>query len=232
VKTKPSPPTHDRVAPSAEGSIRVAGVSRSFKGVPVLDHVSLEVRSGQIGALVGPNGAGKTTLLRIIAGILEPDNGTVSVAGRPPGKGSTGYVVAGDRGLYWRLTAVQNLEFFAGVAGFTTPAARENAWRVLRALGAADLAERRVEVCSTGQRRRIAVARGFVGLPPVVLVDEPFADLDDEGCRAVESLIRSWAESGGCVLYAAPMLGVGPAADVLFELSRDGRGVKADALAR
>jgi ABC-2 type transport system ATP-binding protein len=202
-------------------------VSRNFKDLQVLQGVDLEVGRGRVGALIGPNGSGKTTLLRIIAGILTPHAGTVSVAGAAPGKGLAGYVVAGDRGLYWRLTALQNLEFFAGIAGLATQQARLRARQVLEALGARDLGPKRVEVCSTGQRRRIAIARGFVARAPVVLVDEPFADLDEEGCRAVESLVRGWAEKGGAVLYAAPMRGVGPAADVVFELSRGGMTVGA-----
>ena len=218
----------ERLAPRSGGSIRVVGVSRSFKGVPVLKGVDLEVRSGQIGALIGP-ASRRRTRKTTIAGVLAPDHGTVLVAGGPPGKGLTGYVVTGDRGLYWRLTAVQNLEFFAGISGLSTSAARRNASRVLEQLGAADLGGRRVEVCSTGQRRRIAVARGFVGAQPVVLVDEPFADLDEEGCQAVESLMRGWADRGGCVLYAAPMRGVGPTADVEFGLSRSGGSVETGA---
>jgi ABC-2 type transport system ATP-binding protein len=201
------------------GSIRVSGVSRKFKDVSVLHKVDLEVGPGQVGALIGPNGSGKTTLLRVIAGILTPNDGQVSVAGEPPGRGRAGYVVAGDRGLYWRLTTLQNMEFFAGIAGFAPQEARACARQVLEALSAAALGTKRVEVCSTGQRRRVAIARGFVTRAPVVLVDEPFADLDEEGCAAVSNLIGRWAEQGGAVLYAAPIRGAGPPADLLFELS-------------
>jgi ABC-2 type transport system ATP-binding protein len=222
VRRDPVRPENDFV-PRGKGSIRVSRAARRFKGVQVLRDITLELGPGQVGALVGPNGSGKTTFLRIVAGLLTPDAGSVQVAGRPAGAGMTGYVLAGDRGLYWRLTTAQNLEFFAGIAGLRADEARTRARQALEALAAVDLGPRRVEVCSTGQRRRIAIARGFVSRPPVVLVDEPFADLDEEGCRAVEGLMRSWADAGGAVLYAAPMPGAGPTPDVVFDLVRMSR---------
>src|SRR5207247_10796197 len=81
--------------PRGRGSIRLSGVSRRFKDVQVLHDVDLDVGPGQVCALIGPNGSGKTTLLRVIAGMLTPDAGEVSVAGAPPGRGRAGYVVAG-----------------------------------------------------------------------------------------------------------------------------------------
>jgi ABC-type multidrug transport system ATPase subunit len=207
--------------PRGRGSVRFSDVSRGFKGIPVLRGVSLELRPGHIGALIGPNGSGKTTLLRIVAGLLTPDAGSVEVARGQTGEGKAGFVLAGDRGLYWRLTTSQNLEFFAGIAGLPADEARVRSRQALEALDASDLGPRRVEVCSTGQRRRIAVARGFVSCPPVVLIDEPFADLDEEGCRAVEGLCRRWVDAGGVVLYAAPVRGGGPGADVVFDLTRN-----------
>jgi ABC-2 type transport system ATP-binding protein len=213
----------DAFVPREKGSIGLSGVWRRFKDLPVLRGVTLDLEPGHIGALIGPNGSGKTTLLRIVAGLLTPDVGSVQVAGREAGTGMAGYVLAGDRGLYWRLTTTQNLEFFAGIAGLRADDARTRARQALQALAAESLGPRRVEVCSTGQRRRIAIARGFVSRPPVVLVDEPFADLDEEGCRAVEGLMRSWADAGGAVLYAAPMPGAGPTPDVVFDLVRMSR---------
>jgi ABC-2 type transport system ATP-binding protein len=214
------PPVGGQLGPRGRGSISVSNLSRRFKDVEVLKDVDLELGPGEVGALIGPNGSGKTTLLRIIAGILTPHSGAVAVAGRPPGLGLAGYVLAGDRGLYWRLTAMQNMEFFGGIAGLGPTRARANAGEILHILGAESLASRRVEVCSTGQRRRLAIARGFVAGPPVVLVDEPFADLDEQGCRAMEDLTRRWTEMGGSVLYAAPMRGGGPAADLVFDVEQ------------
>src|SRR5256885_1172727 len=83
--------------------------------------------------------------------------GGVRVAGAPPGRGRAGYVLAGDRGLYWRLTAMQNMEFFGGIAGLRPAEARAEARKILRSLGADALESKRVEVCSTGQRGRLAI---------------------------------------------------------------------------
>ncbi|MCA1726560.1 MAG: ABC transporter ATP-binding protein [Actinobacteria bacterium] len=198
------------VGPSAPGGIEVRGVTRRFGSIEVLRDATLDAGPGAVVGIVGANGSGKTTLLRILAGVLAPDTGTVRVGGGAPGRGRTGFIGPGDRGLYWRLTGRQNLDFFSRLAG----GGRDDLGGIVAALGADHLLDRRMGVCSTGERRRIAIARGFAGRPPVVLVDEPYADLDEEGCAGVESLCRGWAEGGGTVVYAAPVEHEGPPADV------------------
>jgi ABC-type multidrug transport system ATPase subunit len=204
----------DRPGPASPGSLEAEGVTRSFGARRVLEGVSLRLEAGTLAAVVGPNGSGKTTLLRVLAGVLLPDAGRVDVAGAPPGSGRSGFVPAGDRGLYWRLTGRANLEFFAGISGV---GGTDVAWAA-EALDAEPLLDRRMGVCSTGQRRRVAIARALVGRPPVVLIDEPYADLDEPGCAAVEVACRSWTSGGGVVLYAAPLEAEGPEPDVRLEL--------------
>lgn len=202
------------VGPAGPGGIELHGVSRSFRGRTVLRDVTFEVRPGELAAVIGPNGSGKTTLLRILAGLLTADAGRAVVAGAPPGAGHAGFVPPGDRGLYWRLTGRQNLAFF-GRLGVGEPAALE---AVADAVGARDLLDRRVGECSTGQRRRLAIARAVIARPPVLLVDEPFAELDPEGCSAVEALLATWVAEGGSVLYAAPAVGDGPPTESVVEI--------------
>lgn len=207
--------------PNSPGFLAVDRVTRRFKGVDVLRDVTFSADPGAVANVVGPNGSGKTTLLRIIAGTVAADAGSVRVSGEPPGRGLASYVPAGDRALYWRLTASQNLEFFARLAGFGR-SAREQAVGAAEAVGGAGLLSKRVGECSTGQRRRIMIARGLVGRSPVLLLDEPFADLDADGCRAVESVIRLWAEAGGSVLSASPDPDHGVPAGMMLRLD-DGR---------
>ena len=196
--------------PRSSGAVTADGVSRRFGERVVLRDLHLSLEPGTIAAVTGPNGSGKTTLLRLLAGVLSPDAGTILVAGEPPGRGATGFVPPGDRGLYWRLTGRANLEFFASIAG----GSREDALGAARALDAEGTLDRRMGLCSTGERRRVAIARAFAARPPVVLLDEPYADLDEAGCRAVEAACRAWAGADGLVVYAAPQPGEGPEPDV------------------
>ncbi|MGH2652954.1 MAG: ATP-binding cassette domain-containing protein [Actinomycetota bacterium] len=206
------------VSPRFPGTVEVSAVTRRFGDVTALRGVSFDLPGGTVAALVGPNGSGKTTLLRILAGLLAAGSGRVLVAGDVPGRGRASFVPAGDRGLYWRLTGIQNLEFFARISGLPRPRALEQARAVSAVLGADDLLARPVGILSTGQRRRLAIARGFAAGAGVVLLDEPYADLDEEGAGVVEALTRAWSSGGGSVLYAAPVLEGGPPAGIRLDL--------------
>lgn len=207
--------------PSGSGSVEIAGLSRSFVGEGVLDGVSLDIREG-VTALIGANGSGKTTLLRILAGVLDPDRGTVRVAGRPPGRGLAGFAPAGDRMLNWRLTGGENLAFFARLKGVPRGLLDRAIGAAADAADAGDLVSKIVGRCSTGQRRRLMLAVALVGSPPVVLLDEPYADLDERGIAAVDVLASRWANAGGLILYAAPKAEDGPPAGIVVRLV-DGR---------
>lgn len=208
--------------PRGRGEVIAEGVLRSFHAERVLDGVSLRLAAGSVAALIGANGSGKSTLLRILAGVLEPEAGSVLVAGSPPGRGSAGFVPAGDRMLNWRLTGAQNLEFYARVGGVGGGNVGSAVRAAAEAADAGSLLHKPAGECSTGQRRRLMLAVALVGSPPVMLLDEPFADLDERGCAAVESVSRRWADLGGSVLYAAPGGDQGPPFDLEFRF-RDRR---------
>lgn len=206
------------LGPRFPAGVTVDNVSRTFKRTRALDRVSLTAGPGVVAAVIGPNGCGKTTLLRILAGVLDPDSGQAQLAGVPPGRGVAAYVPAGDRALYWRITARENLEFFARIGG-AVKNRKEFSQEAASRLGASDLLSRRVGTLSTGQRRRIMLARGLVAGPPILLLDEPYADLDDAGCGAVATATHRWAEEGGTVIYAAPGADGGPQPDLTFRLN-------------
>jgi ABC-type multidrug transport system ATPase subunit len=204
--------------PTGSGGIEVQGVSRAFGARQVLRQISLTLQPGEIGAVVGENGSGKTSLLRILAGVLGADEGTVDVAGGAPGRGRASFIPAGDRMLNWRLTGRHNLEFFASLAGLQDPQRTIAVESSANAFGATALLEQRVAECSTGQRRRLMLAAGFIAGPPVVLLDEPYADLDAPGQADVAATCRRWADDGGSVVFAAPEAAEGPATDRILRL--------------
>jgi len=202
--------------PRVAGSVVADGVRRTFGDEVVLNHLSLEAAAGSIVSLIGANGSGKSTLMRILVGVLEPDAGVVLVAGERPGLGLASYVPGGERMLNFRLTGEQNLRFYAHVAGVPEADVAGAVRRAAEVSDAGGLLRKRAGECSTGQRRRLMLAVGIVGSPPVLLLDEPYSDLDDRGCATMASAARGWADAGGLVVYAAPRSEHGPLADVVY----------------
>lgn len=205
--------------PGDGDGIRVQGVSKRLGTTQALREARFAVPRGTICAVVGPNGSGKSTLLRVIAGLIRPDAGRVEVWGRPPGRGSASFVPPGDRGLHWRLTGRRNLEFFSRLSGHPRTDRERRVGALTEALGAGHLLGRSVGVCSSGERRRLAVACGFARGAPVVLLDEPTADLDPEGVRGLALLSRAFADAGGVILYATPSPEPGLPADLTLRIS-------------
>jgi ABC-2 type transport system ATP-binding protein len=188
-------------------------VTRTATDVPVeaLRGIDFTVRRGRILGLVGPNGAGKTTLIRIIAGLLDPDEGRVLIDGHDPAQEqraaarAVGLVLADDRSLYWRLTGRQNLEFHGALYGMSRAAASARADEVLAVAGLEDVG-RRVFGYSTGMRARLAIARALIAHPPVLVLDEPTRSLDPLAARDTCDMLRNLADGGRAVLLASHRL--------------------------
>ena len=177
-----------------------------------LSDVSLRVGGGEIHALLGPNGAGKTTLLRLLSGALAPTGGLVRVGGLDASRGSTelrrlvGVVPAGDRSLYLRISALENLVFFGRLQGLTRHAARERAEHALERVGLAEHAQRPVNRYSHGMQKRVSFARALLTEPRVLLVDEATHDLDPDGAEQIRRLTIGVAARGTSVLWATQRL--------------------------
>ncbi|MBO1438789.1 ABC transporter ATP-binding protein [Meiothermus sp. CFH 77666] len=152
-----------------------------------LKGVSLELFRGEILTLLGPNGAGKTTLVKILAGLVEPDGGRVEVP-REGKRTWMGAVLEGNRNLYWRLTALENLIYFGTLRGLTPKEARRRGLELLETVGLAEKAHQTVGTLSRGQQQRAALATALVHDPPVLFLDEPTLGVDLEAQEA----IRSW----------------------------------------
>jgi ABC-2 type transport system ATP-binding protein len=200
-----------RPGPASELQMRavvVNDVSRSFGQTKALDHVSLAVARGTIHALLGPNGAGKTTLLRILTGLVEPSSGSVRVLGVDAAanhrtlKRVVGLVPSGDRSFYLRISALENLVFFARLYGHSRREALARARETLDGVDLLEVADRSVGTFSHGMQKRLSVARALLHRPEVLLIDEATHDLDPLAARAVRALARSAADRGAAVLWA------------------------------
>ena len=166
--------------------------------VVALSGLDLKVRQGELVGLAGPHGAGKSTLLRLIAGLLLPDSGEVRTSG------AVGYAVAEERSHFWRLSGRENLRFFASLHGLI---GSQRDARVAEALGVLELedaADRIVREYSTGMRQRLAIARGLLGAPQVLLLDEPTRSLDPRSAGRLRRFVKDelCGRRGSTVLYA------------------------------
>lgn len=197
---------------SAGAGIHVEGLTKAFRGRPVLKDVHLQVENGTVAVLEGANGAGKTTLIRVLATVVRPDAGTATVDGYDVvGHGAmvrrrTGVMFVNDRSLYWRLRPVANLRLFGRLSDVPEKDLKPRIAELLDALGLSHVLHLRAGALSTGQRQRLMLARALLGRPSVLLVDEPLRGLDDEGMHRVLGLLAGQAEQGSTVLVAAPMI--------------------------
>ena len=182
--------------------IRMEGVRVVFGRTVALSDVDLELGQGVTG-LFGPNGSGKTTMLRLLCGLLSPTEGRVTIHGRPVSladeelRRRVGFA-GHESGLYARLTVRENLDLFARLYGAAGPRRDQ----VLEALGIADRAESRVRDLSAGLKRQVAVARALVHDPDILLLDEPYANLDDDAAELLSQAVRTWRSDGRLAVIA------------------------------
>jgi ABC-2 type transport system ATP-binding protein len=207
-------------------AIETRDLTRRFPSGTALDGLSFELASGEVLALLGPNGAGKTTTVRLLNGILAPDGGSARVLGFDPAtegdevRRRTG-VLTENAGLDDRLTTRENLELTARLRGFDRAGARRRTDEVLEAFGMASRAEDLTQGFSTGQRKRVALARALLHDPQVLFLDEPTSGLDPAGTRDVIELIDRLAGEGRTIVLATHFLGeAGRLADRMAVLHR------------
>jgi ABC-2 type transport system ATP-binding protein len=165
--------------------------------VEALKNVSFDIAEGEVFGLIGRNGAGKTTLTKIIATLVQPTAGKVSVKGfdsvadEVKVRALIGLATAEERSFYWRLSCEQNMMFFARLYGMTDAAARRKISELFEKLNLEELAKRRFSAISTGNKQRLAVARALLPAPPILLLDEPTRSLDPLAAAEMRALISS-----------------------------------------
>jgi ABC-2 type transport system ATP-binding protein len=179
-------------------SIIAEGLTRSFATGLALDELGFDARPGEVVALLGPNGAGKTTTVRLLNGVLRPDRGRASVLGLDPTTSGdevrrrTG-VLTENAGLDDRLTARENLELTGRIRGMSPAEARRRSADLLERFVMTERADHPVQGFSTGQRKRVALARSLLHDPDVLFLDEPTSGLDPAATREVIDLIATLA---------------------------------------
>lgn len=175
-----------------------------------VDHLSFRVSGKEIYGLLGPNGAGKTTTLRMLATLLEPDEGSIFIDGvdrraQPLAARERMAYVPAEAGLPERLTPREVVQLFARIQGMSHPEAAADA--LLERMGAAPYANTLCGDLSTGMKRRVVLARALVHSPSVLLLDEPTDGLDVQGRRDVLELIREQARGGCAVILSSHIMG-------------------------
>lgn len=159
-----------------------------------LTHVSVEIQAGDRIAVMGPNGAGKTTLLKLIGGLLLPTEGRILVKGSSTlddtaARQSVGFVFNEERSFFWRLTGVQNLEFFGALDNLHRRELRDRVQYLLELVGLKNDGNKMVSAYSAGMKQRLAIARVLIADPDVLIFDEPTRALDPIACDEFVELI-------------------------------------------
>ncbi|MCF7907314.1 MAG: ABC transporter ATP-binding protein [Candidatus Omnitrophica bacterium] len=166
------------------------GIGEKLRGsaarteVKAVDRVSFSLEAGSTMAIMGPNAAGKTTLLKLIASLIIPTSGRISV------KGTIGLVTGEERSFYWRLSGQQNLEFFAALYGLGKSEAKRRIQQLVELLGIEDMSDVLVQEYSSGYKQRLAIARGLLHDPDILLLDEPTKNLDSSHAEHLRIFIR------------------------------------------
>ena len=184
--------------------VRVDEVTKRFDKTLALDHVSLELRRGEIFGLLGPNGAGKTTLIRTILDLIKPDSGRVEIFGRsfaPADRNRIGYLPE-ERGLYPRQKVGAVLEYLGTLKGMAPGAARTAAAAWLARFDLTEYADRKVEQLSKGNQQKVQICGTLIASPDLVCLDEPLSGLDPVSARVVMRVIRDLAAEGRTVLLS------------------------------
>ena len=199
--------------------IVVDHIAKSFMGrsgghkrrVEAVVDVSFAAPDGRITALLGPNGAGKTTTLRIIGALIEAERGTARVGGIDAAGDRVGVrlqlgMLSDARGLYARLTARENIEYYANLRQVSGAEFRSRLERLSGVLDMGPLLERRTEGFSTGERLKVALARALIHDPQHLVLDEPTSGLDVMSTRALRKLLDALRREGKCIVLSSHVM--------------------------
>lgn len=191
--------------------IEVHHLHKRFGSVVAVDDLGFSAPEGAITGLLGPNGAGKTTTLRMLYTLLRPDAGSIRIDGIDPitaplqVKRKLG-VVPDSRGLYERLTARENIAYFAALHGLERSEIRARTETLAATLDMADILDRRAQGFSQGQRVKVAIARALIHRPGTLLLDEPSNGLDIMTTRALRDFLKGLRQQGHCIILSTHIM--------------------------
>ncbi|WP_100334074.1 ABC transporter ATP-binding protein [Bacillus alkalisoli] len=196
--------------------IEIREVTKKFQDkkiyVTALKHVSFNINKGEVVGLLGENGAGKTTLLRTIATLLTPTDGKVTVADYDTVKNpdhikkKIGVLFGGETGLYDRLTARENLEFFATLYGLSKHETKVRIDELAKMFGMRDYLDRKVGGFSKGMRQKVAIARTIIHNPDIILFDEPTTGLDITSSNVFRQLVHQLKREGKTIIFSSHIM--------------------------
>lgn len=172
-------------------------IRRKIKEVVAVDGISFDIHRGELFGLVGPNGAGKTTTIKMLTTLLIPNSGTAKILGYDivdqanAIRSRIGFIFGGERGLYWRLSGIDNLRYFASLYHVDPQVTMKRIPQLLELVGLADRGEEKVEGYSRGMKQRLHIARTLLHDPEVLFLDEPTMGLDPVGGREIRQVIRN-----------------------------------------
>lgn len=180
---------------------------------PAVDHLSLNIRRGELYALLGPNGAGKTTTLKMVTGLLQPDSGAISVCGidaiaRPIDAKRVMAWLPDEPLIYDKLSPLEYLEFAAGLWGIPADVAEARAHDLIALLGLDIQANERCQGLSKGMRQKVALAGALIHEPELIILDEPLTGLDAGSARQVKAVLREHVERGVTIVMTTHILEV------------------------
>ncbi|MBN1806185.1 MAG: heme ABC exporter ATP-binding protein CcmA [Sedimentisphaerales bacterium] len=195
-----------------ETVIIVKSVSKAFDTRRVLKDITINIDTAQAVLVCGINGAGKTTLLRIMAGLLQPDHGSVEICRynirKEPEKAKSKFGMISHKSMvYPDLTVLENLSFFANLYGVKD--SDTHITNLLRDLGLSSYRYDKAGVLSRGLLQRLAIARAIIHRPAVLLADEPFTGLDDEACRHLINSLNEFKKNGGTIVMTTHDMDIG-----------------------
>ncbi|MHA7264378.1 ABC transporter ATP-binding protein [Arthrobacter sp. TMN-37] len=200
---------HDAGGPGrGTARLQCTDATKRFGGEPVLERVSLQVRGGEIHALVGLNGAGKTTLMRLLLGMVRPDGGSVLVGGREPSalsapeRAGVGYLIEHPL-AYPELTVLQNLQVAGRLAGLEPGRARTAARDLIEEFALTKWAGTQCRRLSLGNKQRLGLAAALTASPGIILLDEPTNALDPAGVMIVRRMLLDRAHARGAAVLVS-----------------------------
>ncbi|HZQ22156.1 MAG TPA: ABC transporter ATP-binding protein [Terriglobales bacterium] len=196
---------------TTQASIELAGLTKSFPGVRAVDHLSFDVRAGEIFGLVGPDGAGKTTTLRMLAGVMARDEGTAIVAGvdvtRDPEAAKHHLSYMPQRfGLYEDLSVDENIRFYADLFGVSRAEREQRALQLLQAAGMSEFRKRLAGKLSGGMKQKLGLVCALIHRPKVILLDEPTTGVDPVSRRDFWRILYNLVSEGVAILTSTAYL--------------------------